>query len=96
MPIVGDVRGAGYFYGFELVMDKQPKETFSDAEAEEILFKFISPRLYEEGLMCRADDRGYPVIQLSPPLIAGPKELTEIATILRKVLAEASELLASL
>jgi len=96
LPIVGDVRGDGYFFGIELVKDKQTKETFNDEEAEEILFKFVSPRLYEEGLMCRTDDRGAPVIQLSPPLIAGPKELTEIATILRKVLTEASELLADL
>jgi len=96
LPIVGDVRGDGYFFGIELVKDKQTKETFSDDEAEEILFKFMSPRLYEEGLMCRADDRGYPVIQLSPPLIAGPEELAEIAAILRKVLTEASELLTDL
>ena len=96
IPIVGDVRGDGYFFGIELVKNKETKETFTDDEAEEILYKFLSPRLYEAGLMCRTDDRGFPVIQLSPPLIAGPDELTEIATILRKVLSEAAELVAKL
>ena len=93
-PIVGDVRGAGYFYGIELVKDKATKMVFSDQEEEEILFNFLSPRLFEEGLMCRADDRGCSVIQLSPPLIAGPDELNEIADILYKVLGEASEMVA--
>lgn len=96
IPIVGDVRGDGYFYGIELVKNKETKETFTDDEAEEILFKFLSPRLFEKGLMCRTDDRGFPVIQLSPPLIAGPDELKEIATILRLVLNEATELVAKL
>lgn len=92
LPIVGDVRGAGYFYGIELVKNKQTKEHFSAEESENVLFKFLSPRLYEEGLMCRTDDRGEPVIQLSPPLVAGRKEISEIAAILYKVIAEASEL----
>ena len=96
IPIVGDVRGDGYFYGIELVKNKETKETFTDDEAEEILYKFLSPRLFEAGLMCRTDDRGFPVIQLSPPLIAGPDELKEIARILRMVLAEAAELVAKL
>lgn len=92
LPIVGDVRGAGYFYGIELVKNKQTKEHFSAEESENVLFKFLSPRLYEEGLMCRTDDRGEPVIQLSPPLVAGRKEISEMAAILYKVIAEASEL----
>ncbi len=91
LPIVGDVRGAGYFYGIELVRNRETKETFTAEEAEEILFKFLSPRLYEEGLMCRADDRGEPVIQLSPPLVAGPDEIREMAAILYQVISEASE-----
>jgi adenosylmethionine-8-amino-7-oxononanoate aminotransferase len=96
LPIVGDVRGAGYFFGIELVKNKATKETFNEDEAKDILFNFVSPRLFESGLICRTDDRGQPVIQLSPPLIAGPDELREIATILRKVLTEASALVAKL
>lgn len=91
LPIVGDVRGLGYFYGIELVKDKATKESFTEDEAEEILFKFVSPRLYEEGLICRADDRGEPVIQLSPPLVMGPDVIKRIASILYKVISEASE-----
>jgi len=91
LPIVGDIRGIGYFYGIELVKDKKTKESFTEEEAEEILFKFVSPRLYEAGLICRADDRGEPVIQLSPPLIAGPDVISEIADILYKVIKEASD-----
>jgi len=80
--------------GIELVKDRATKTVFSDQEEEEILFKFLSPRLFEEGLMCRTDDRGCSIIQLSPPLIAGPDELKEIADILYKVLGEASEMVA--
>ena len=91
LSIVGDVRGAGYFYGIELVRDKDTKETFTEEEAEEVLFKSLSPRIYEEGLMCRADDRGEPVIQLSPPLTAGPEEIKEIADILYRCISEAAD-----
>jgi adenosylmethionine-8-amino-7-oxononanoate aminotransferase len=91
LPIVGDVRGAGYFHAIELVKDKETKETFEDTEAETLLRGFLSGELYRRGLICRADDRGDPVIQLSPPLIAGPEQFHEIETILRDVLTEAGE-----
>ncbi len=91
LPIVGDVRGAGYFLAIELVKDKDTKETFSDEEAEVLLRGFLSGELYRRGLICRADDRGDPVIQLSPPLIAGPEQFEEIESILRGVLAEAGD-----
>jgi adenosylmethionine-8-amino-7-oxononanoate aminotransferase len=91
LPIVGDVRGAGYFLAIELVKDQATKETFSDQEAEWLLRGFLSGELYRRGLICRADDRGDPVIQLSPPLIAGPEQFGEIESILRPVLAEAGE-----
>ncbi|WP_062208759.1 aspartate aminotransferase family protein [Demequina oxidasica] len=89
LPIVGDVRGDGYFYGIELVKDKDTRETFSDDECERILHGYLSGALYEAGLYCRADDRGDPVIQLSPPLIIGQAEFDEIGSILREVLTEA-------
>ncbi|HEX8082412.1 MAG TPA: aspartate aminotransferase family protein [Jatrophihabitans sp.] len=88
LPIVGDVRGDGYFYGIELVKDKATKETFNDDEAERLLRGFLSKALFEAGLYCRADDRGDPVIQLSPPLICGQAEFDEIEQILRAVLTE--------
>jgi adenosylmethionine-8-amino-7-oxononanoate aminotransferase len=91
LPIVGDVRGAGYFQAIELVKDQETKESFNDAESETLLRGFLSGELYRRGLICRADDRGDPVIQLSPPLIAGPEQFAEIEQILRVVLSEAGE-----
>src|SRR5687768_1667295 len=91
IPIVGDVRGAGYFHAIELVRDRETKESFDDDESEWLLREFLSGRLYEAGLICRADDRGDPVIQLSPPLIAGPEHFAEIEGKLRPVLEEASQ-----
>ena len=91
LPIVGEIRGDGYFYGIELVKDRDTRETFSDEESEELLRGFLSGRLFEAGLVCRADDRGDPVIQLAPPLIAGPEQFAEIEQILRTVLTEASK-----
>jgi adenosylmethionine-8-amino-7-oxononanoate aminotransferase len=91
LPIVGDVRGAGYFQAIELVKDKETKETFSHEEAEDLLRGFLSGELYRRGLICRTDDRGDPVIQLSPPLIAGVEQFEEIEAVLRPVLSEAWE-----
>jgi adenosylmethionine-8-amino-7-oxononanoate aminotransferase len=88
LPIVGDVRGAGYFYGIELVKDKATKGRFSAEESQRLLRDFLSPRLFDLGLICRAEDKGEPVIQLSPPLVAGPEEFREIARILRQALSE--------
>jgi adenosylmethionine-8-amino-7-oxononanoate aminotransferase len=89
LPIVGDVRGVGFFYAIELVKDKDTRESFDDAECETLLRDFLSPRLFERGLICRADDRGDPVVQISPPLIAGQEEFDKIVSILGDVLAEA-------
>jgi adenosylmethionine-8-amino-7-oxononanoate aminotransferase len=91
LPIVGDVRGKGFFYGIELVKDRATKETFTKDESRDLLRGFISNRLLELGLLCRADDRGEPVIQLSPPLIAGPEQFAEIEGILRTLLTEACD-----
>jgi adenosylmethionine-8-amino-7-oxononanoate aminotransferase len=89
LPLVGDVRGDGYFYGIELVKDKATKTTFDDAESERLLRGFLSAALFEAGLYCRADDRGDPVIQLAPPLICDQPQFDEIEGILRSVLTEA-------
>jgi adenosylmethionine-8-amino-7-oxononanoate aminotransferase len=90
LPIVGDVRGDGYFFGIELVKDKATKETFNDQESEALLRGFLSRALFENGLYCRADDRGDPVVQLAPPLICDETHFIEIEQILRSVLTEAS------
>jgi hypothetical protein len=89
LPIVGDVRGDGFFYGIEMVKDKATKETFDEAESERLLRGFMSGALFESGLYCRADDRGDPVIQLSPPLICDQSHFDEMEQKLRAVLTEA-------
>jgi adenosylmethionine-8-amino-7-oxononanoate aminotransferase len=91
LPIVGDVRGAGFFQAIELVKDKETKESFDDDEAEELLRGFLSGELYKRGLICRADDRGDPVIQLAPPLICDTEQFEEIHDVLRGVLTDAWE-----
>jgi adenosylmethionine-8-amino-7-oxononanoate aminotransferase len=88
-PIVGDVRGAGYFMSLELVRDKDTRETFSDEECDRLLRGFLSPRMLDAGLICRADDRGDPVIQLSPPLIATREDLDYVHDVLDTVLDDA-------
>ncbi len=91
LPIVGDLRGTGFFYALELVKDKETRETFSEEECETLLRGFLSPRLFEAGLICRADDRGDPVVQISPPLVAEQAQFDEITGILGDTLAAAWE-----
>ncbi|MCW3048363.1 MAG: aminotransferase class-III [Solirubrobacterales bacterium] len=90
IEIVGDVRGAGYFHAIELVRDRDTKQSFDHQESEILLRGFLSGELFRRGLICRADDRGDPVIQLSPPLIAGPEHFEEMESVLRPVLEEAT------
>ncbi len=89
LPIVGDVRGTGFFYAIELVKDSETRETFSDEECEWLLRGFLSSRMFERGLICRADDRGDPVIQISPPLVARQPEFNRMVEVLGETLAEA-------
>jgi adenosylmethionine-8-amino-7-oxononanoate aminotransferase len=89
IPLVGDVRGAGFFYAIELVPGAE-HGTFAADEADWLLRGYLSPRLFDAGLICRADDRAEPVITLSPPLIAGQVEFELIESTLRRVLTDAS------
>ena len=91
LPIVGEVRGAGFFYGIELVKDKETRESFDDDESERLLRGFLSGALFDAGLICRADDRGDPVVQLAPPLICGQTEIDLMVDVLRNVLSEAGK-----
>ncbi len=91
LPLVGDVRGEGYFFGIELVKDKATRETFDEAESERLLRGYLSKALFDAGLYCRADDRGDPVIQLAPPLTIGQPEFDDIEQRLRSVLQGAEK-----
>jgi adenosylmethionine-8-amino-7-oxononanoate aminotransferase len=93
LPIVGDLRGTGFFYALELVKDKDTRATFSDEECEQLLRGYLSEALYDAGLICRTDDRGDPVVQISPPLVAGESEFDAIVGILGDVLAEAARVM---
>jgi len=89
LSVVGDVRGAGYFWGIELVADRATKRGFPADAADELTDRVLGPGLRRRGLIARATDRGFPVIQLAPPLVAGPREFAEIGAVLREVLVEA-------
>ena len=89
LPIVGDVRGDGFFFAIELVKDAATKETFTRAECEPLLRGHLAGALFDAGLYCRADDRGDPVVMLAPPLICGQPEFDEIERVLRGVLTDA-------
>ena len=89
VPIVGDVRGAGYFWSVELVKDRATKQTWEDDEANWLLRDILTAQMVELGLLCRLDDRGDPVIQLSPPLVADRALLDEMVNIVGKALEAA-------
>ena len=89
LDIVGDLRGTGYLWALELVKDKDTRETFSAEECETLLRGYLSQALFEHGLICRADDREDPVVQISPPLVAGQDEFDQIVGVLGDVLKEA-------
>jgi adenosylmethionine-8-amino-7-oxononanoate aminotransferase len=93
IPIVGNIRGEGFFYGIELVKDQKTRESFSAQESEKILRGFISNELFESGIYCRTDDRGDPVIQLAPALIADETQFNEIESVIRKTLEKAQQLI---
>jgi adenosylmethionine-8-amino-7-oxononanoate aminotransferase len=92
LPIVGDVRGDGFFWALELVKDRETKETFDAGERERLLRGHLAAALFDAGLYCRADDRGDPVVQLAPPLICGQAEFDEMEQVLRQTLTEAQDL----
>ena len=90
VPMVGDVRGAGYFRVLELVKDKETKETFTPEECNWLLRDVLSPRIFNAGLICRADDRADPVLVVAPTLVCGETELTFLADVLREAITYAA------
>jgi hypothetical protein len=85
IPIVGDVRGTGYFWGIELVKNQATKETWAGQDAERLLRGYVSPEMFRRGLICRSDDRGDPVVQLAPPLISTREDIDFMVGTLREV-----------
>lgn len=95
LPIVGDIRGDGFFRAIELVKDRTTKTSFDADESERLLRSFLSPRLFELGLYCRTDDRGDPVIVLAPPLVSGATEWKLVNEVLSQALTEAADRMAA-
>jgi adenosylmethionine-8-amino-7-oxononanoate aminotransferase len=89
LPIVGDVRGAGYFWAVEMVPDGA-EGRFDAEERERLLRGFLPGRLIKAGLIARGDDRGDTVIQVAPPLIADRAILDELVERLGSVLEDAA------
>jgi len=92
IPIVGDIRGAGYFWGIELVKNQETKETWSGDSAERLLRGYVSPEMFRRGLICRSDDRGDPVVQLAPPLISTREDIDFMVGTMREVFTGAVKL----
>jgi adenosylmethionine-8-amino-7-oxononanoate aminotransferase len=87
LPIVGEVRGAGYLYSLELVRDRVTKEPLSRRD-KAILRSTLAPELRAAGLIVRVDEAN---VEIAPPLIAGPEHFDEIVSLLRPALAAAGE-----
>jgi adenosylmethionine-8-amino-7-oxononanoate aminotransferase len=96
LPLVGDIRGEGFFYALELVSDPEANGSFSEEESSAVIKGFISKQLYERGLICRTDDRADPVLMISPPLISDTEEFDEIVGVIGGVLEDAWPLLQEL
>jgi adenosylmethionine-8-amino-7-oxononanoate aminotransferase len=93
LPLVGDVRGAGFFWALELVADEEGGR-FDAAERERLLRGYLPARLRAAGLIARADDRGDSVLQIAPPLVCDRAVLDEIVARLGDVLADAGTFIA--
>ena len=85
LPIVGDVRGSGFFWALELVPDGA-QGRFDADQREELLRRYLPGKLLEAGLIARGDDRGDTVLQVAPPLISDAQILDEMVDRLADVL----------
>jgi adenosylmethionine-8-amino-7-oxononanoate aminotransferase len=88
LPIIGDVRGAGFFWAMELVKDEAGTR-FEQSERDQLLRSFLPKRLREAGLIARCDDRGDSVLQIAPPLVSDRALLDEIVDRLAEVFTDA-------
>ena len=89
--IVKEVRGEGYFYGLELMTDREADVEFSDDEKLRVTRSLLPGLMQRAGLMTRADDRGPAMLMLSPPLVADREVLDELLGMVDTVLDQAQE-----
>jgi len=90
LPIVGDVRGVGFFWAMELVKD-DANTRFDQGERDRLLRGFLPKRLRQAGIIARCDDRGDSVLQIAPPLVSDRALLDEIVDALAEVLEDAGQ-----
>lgn len=90
LPLVGDVRGDGFFFAAELTPDGA-EGRFDPQEAARIVKQIAPPALLESGLIARADDRGDPVIQIAPPLVSDEAVLDEVVLALKRTIELVTE-----
>jgi hypothetical protein len=90
LPIVGDVRGSGFFWAVELVPDG-PASRFDVEQREELLRRCLPGALIKAQLIARGDDRGDTVVQIAPPLICDRPILDDLVGRLGDVLVTLSE-----
>ncbi len=88
LPIVGDVRGAGFFWAIEMVKGES-NTRFVQGERDRLLRGFLPKRLRDAGIIARADDRGDSVLQIAPPLVSDRQLLDDIVDVLSEVLTDA-------
>jgi adenosylmethionine-8-amino-7-oxononanoate aminotransferase len=91
LPAVGDVRGMGYFWAVELVRPGGTERPSPETRAA-LVNEILPARLIDAGLIARVDDRGDPVVMLSPPLISDRELLETMVDRLADVLRDAGEL----
>jgi adenosylmethionine-8-amino-7-oxononanoate aminotransferase len=90
LPIVGDIRGSGYFWAVELVPDG-PESRFDPEQREELLRRCLPKALIDAQLIARGDDRGDTVVQIAPALIFDQPLLDELVDRLGQVLVTLSK-----
>jgi adenosylmethionine-8-amino-7-oxononanoate aminotransferase len=90
LPIVGDVRGSGFFWAVEMVPDG-PESRFDAPQREELLRQCLPGALIKAQLIARGDDRGDTVVQIAPPLVCDRPILDDLVGRLGDVLVTLSE-----
>ena len=89
LPLVGDARGAGFFWALELVDETREDTRLTAPEREFLLREYLPARLMEAGIVTRADDRGDACLHLAPPLISDREILDLLVDRVADVLSDA-------
>jgi len=75
---VKDVRGTGFFYAIEMMADNHSGRELTDAESLTVLREVLPEAFRRTKVILRGDDRGAPMLMISPPLVADEEVLSEL------------------